>query len=90
MAKKNVKSFKKVEKKTVEAVMPTVNELVIEAANRAVEDHGFDGVVIVGLRDGNYVPYALAKSIPDLLTLKYVLEKEVDRLITLTFNKPQE
>ena len=87
MTKKNAKPVKKAGKKIIEAAKPTINELVVGAANEAIENHNFEGIIIVGFRDGAYVPHVLAKGIPDLLTLQYVLNREIDRVISGTFTK---
>lgn len=59
-------------------------------AEGLVSDFELDGLMIIGLKDGIFAPHVLARSVPDLLTLKFVLEREISRVIESTLNQSQK
>jgi len=78
---------------------PIINEVVksdfdLDAtvkleAEGMISDFELDGLMIIGLKDGIFAPHVLARSVPDLLTLKFVLEREISRVIEATLKTPQ-
>jgi hypothetical protein len=100
MSKQNKKSFKKAEPAKKQEVVEvksdkasgkaTTSELIVKLAD-FFKKEGAVGYIcgIVGA-DAKILPYAGASSIGDLLTIKYVIDKEISRLIDGTSKTTSE
>jgi hypothetical protein len=94
MAKKTQKQQKKQE--TVKTspqkteTKATTNELLIKLASLLKQEGAVGYVCGVVGADAKILPYVGAASIGDLLTIKYVVEKEINRLIDSTTKTSSE
>jgi len=50
-------------------------------AQNVLNEHKLDGILVIATKDGNIVPHVLTKSVPDLLSLQFILNREISRVI---------
>lgn len=70
-----------VKAETIDEKINSAVELVQKIAKSLQDDKATGFLFAVAGQDGKILPYASAGSIGDLLTLKYVIDKEITRLI---------
>jgi hypothetical protein len=79
-----MKKKKEVLPKAVNELVPEtvdVNDFVKTVSEKLIKDHSIDGLAIAVIKDGAYAPFVIAKSVPDILTLKFVIDREVSNII---------
>jgi hypothetical protein len=65
-------------------------ELLQKIASLNVKENELDGMIIVGVKKGVFVPFVLAKNITDLITLDFVLKREVAKILDNVMNSQQK
>lgn len=81
---KNVKP-----KKEVIVSEADLDSQVKKLSEDVVEEKSLDGLIIIAMKNGIFAPNVLARTVPDLLTLKFVLDREINRVIESTLNNSQ-
>ena len=75
----------------VETKAPELNaEVLKKIASSNVQDNNLDGLVIVAVKDGVYVPYVVAKNITDLITMDFVLKRETNKILDNVMSSQQK
>ena len=75
----------------VETKSPELNaEVLKKIASSSVQDNNLDGLVIVAVKDGVYVPYVVAKNITDLITMDFVLKRETNKILDNVMSSQQK
>jgi hypothetical protein len=65
-------------------------QLLKSIADSSIQEYELDGIVIVAVKKGVFVPFVQARNVTDLITLDFIAKREISKILDNVMTSQQK